>query len=132
VFARAYAVLLAAGALALAGCAGKLDETKTATLDPADVNLVSYELKGQSAEQNLSVEVNSTDATVDVYVVKVSDTANFEGLLAKQKVTKAIASKQGVKSDTLTATIPPKTDVKVFVELSENQKKTNLTVKMRN
>jgi hypothetical protein len=133
VSARVCAVLLAAGALALAGCAAKLNETKTASLDPADVDLVSYELQGQSAEQKLSVEVNSTDAEVDVYVVKAADAANFEVLLPKQKVEKAMAYKQGVKADTLTATVPPKTDVKVVVALNDkDRKKTSVTVKMRN
>lgn len=117
-FARASLTTLAAGVLVLAGCAGKLDEKKSFTLDPKDADVKTFTLPAQPAEQTLTVEVKAS-GEVDVFIATSANASDIQGGVSfKKRAEKALAAKEKVKTDTVTATIPPKTEVTVIVALA--------------
>lgn len=107
--------------LGLAGCGpGRLDETKTFTLDMKAEELKMFHTARQSVEQKLTVEVTA-DNEVDVYVIATKDEEAFVGSIGyKGRSAKSLGSKEKIKSDTLSVTVPPNTEVSVAVDLGSN------------
>ncbi len=132
--ARACGLLALLALVGLTGCGpGKLDETKSFTLDFKGEPGKSFTLPSQSAEQALTVEVTA-DHEVDVFVVPAKNQKDFdEAFNYKGRSEKSIASKKGVKTDSLTATVPPNEEVAVAVYMSaSNSEKTSVQLKMTN
>ena len=126
-------LLFAVVALGLSGCAGRLDLTRTKVLshekgEPG----TEFILDPQPAEQTLTVEITSAEP-VDVFIVTADKQANYERETAQAKRAEAAtASKLGMKSGTVSATIPAKTETKVYVRLPPEGKETEVKVRLTN
>ena len=124
----AFAPVLAFGFLFLAGCGpAKLNQTKSLALDN-EYMVRSIDLDAQPKPQKITVEFNSSDGDVEVFVFKEEDAKGQSGLESFDPK-KAVASKKG-KQDTFVAEVPENTPVRVIVQGSG--KKTNVEVKLNN
>jgi hypothetical protein len=120
--------LAAAVLAAAAGCADKLRYERTFTLPEDGARSRELKLPPQSVAQTVRIAVTA-DQPVDVYVLPEKD---LQRLDAKDWGSKAIASKQGVTAETLTADIPAEQETAVVVTLGSGTAKAQVTVKMTN
>ncbi len=120
----------ALGIIALVGCrADKLNETRDFTLSQEGLDRL-IEMPAQKYEQTLSVTVSATEP-VDVYIF-LKSAGDLRDATAADRAKKALASKTGTQSDTLTAKIPANDAPNVLVLLGEKSKKSSVSVKLAN
>ena len=115
----------------VSGCTAPLDETKTVTLDHGDAYLKTFDLPNQPKEQTLRVEATSTESEVDVFIVLADKQADFDKATGEGRVKAAAASSLRTKDAKISATIPPKTESRVLVQLV-GLKKTEVKIRMTN
>ena len=126
---RSAFVALAFGLLATTGCGpGKLDETKTVTLDETH-SAASVQLTAQKKSQNITVEFESSDGEVSVYLFKEEDMKGDDALIFTPG-SKAIEKKSG-KSGSFTAELPASTAARVVVRGAQ-AKKTDVKLHITN
>ena len=114
-----------------AGCTAPLDRTATVTLDHGGDYLKTYDLDGQPKEQTIKVEVTAPDSEVDVFIITADKQAEFDKATGEGRVKAAAASQIRTNKASISATVPPKTDVRVLVQLV-GTKKTEATIRMTN
>ena len=128
---RFLCLMLSLGALTFVGCgAKKLNEEKSFNLTPGERDKI-YLFDAQSSEQTIKVAVTSSEA-VDLFVFLKNDVADGAALDDNDRKKKALASKIGVTSDTLTAKVPAKQEYSLLVSLSLKSKKADGKVKITN
>lgn len=107
-----------------AGCGpAKLDETKTWTLEPGDVQSITS--PAQPRPQRITVEFESNEP-VDVGIFKADDATNLNSL----PVSKALAIERNKTTGTLTADLGP--DVSTTVTVGALSKKATVKVHVTN
>lgn len=129
---RVFCVAVLFGLVGLSGCGpapvkGEINKTLT----PGEPDAV-VEVPATSKERTIRVEVTSSAAEVDIYVIE-GDAEKFLNTAHDARPKKAIAAKQKVKSDTLEAVVPANTEAKVIVYLSDKatkREKTEVTGKI--
>ena len=121
---------LSFAAFAFIGCNAKLNEEKPFNLTPSARDKI-YLFDAQSAEQTIKVSVTSSEA-VDVFVFLKKDAPDPAGLDDAELRKKALASKLGTTSDTITVKVPAKQDYSLVVSLSMKSKKADGKVKLTN
>lgn len=117
----------AAALLALPGCQ-QVNVEKALTLEPGDI-LQPAIVDGPRSQQKIRVEVTATEP-IDVDVALESDASDvISGLRAsKRPAGKVLATKQGVKSDTMEATIPAGKSYTVIVSGAKKKSEVKLKV----
>ena len=125
---RLSTILLACGALFLAGCGpAKLNESRTWDLDGGEAR--GLDLPAISKPQKINVEFSSTDGEVSVYVFKEEDAKGEEGLMnADTNAKKALAYKTS-KGETFSADVPENTATRV---IAFTRRKTTVNLKVTN
>lgn len=122
------AVLLA-GLFTLTGCPQRVNVEKTVTLEFGDIKQPAI-IDAPRSQQKVRVDVNSAEP-IDVDVALESEAADITKSLTAGKrpdAAKLLASKQGVKTDAVEATIPAGKSYTVI--LSGARKKTEVKVKV--
>ena len=127
---RFLSLLLMLGAVALIGCGAKLNEEKAFNLLPTDRDKI-YLFDAQSSGQTLKAVVTSSEP-VDLFVFLKKDVADPAGIDDAERKKKAITSKLGTTSDTLTVKVPAKQEYSLLVSLSLKSKKADGKVKITN
>jgi hypothetical protein len=126
---RCLSIAVAFGLVFLTGCgAGKLDETRTLSLDVGDA-AKSIDLQAQSKPQTINVEFSSTGSEVSVYLFKEEDAKGEDGLTSANP-TKALAKKTNSKGDSFSAEVPPNTATRLIVRSGGS--KTDVKLKITN
>lgn len=122
-----YAVPVCLIVAALAGgCQSRLKFDQTSTVEMGEVKY--YEVDSPKYEQKIAIDISS-DQEISVYVVGGKDKdAVFNDLNASKEPKNVLASKHGVKSGALEATVPAKE--KFFVFLANAKKKCSVTIKL--
>lgn len=117
------------GSFLAAGCGpGKLDQTRTVTLDTETGAQVIF-LGAQPKPQTITVDFSSSDKEVRVLVFKRQDAKTpEEGFEADPKL--ALASKQA-QADTFSVEVPADTALAVVIRGAQAPK-TSVTVKLTN
>jgi HSP20 family molecular chaperone IbpA len=116
----------------LMGCTAPLDITKKFTLDVGGDYSKQFDLPEQPKEQTIKAEMTSTESDVDVFIIPADKQAAFDKATnSEARAAAAAASQLKTKSATVSATIPPKTEVRVLVQIV-GMKKTEVTLKMTN
>jgi hypothetical protein len=121
-------VLFAAAVIALPGCQ-RVNIEKTVTLDIGDIKEPA-QVSAPSGQQKIRVEINATEP-IDVDVALEEQAVEARKSLTAGKrpdAGKVLASKQGVKTETLEATIPAGKDYTVI--LSGARKKSEVKLKL--
>jgi hypothetical protein len=117
----------AAALLALPGCQ-QVSVEKALTLEPGDI-LQPAIVDGPRSQQKIRVEVTATEP-IDVDVTLESDASEvIKGLrVSKRPEGKLLATKQGVKSDAVEATIPAGKSYTVIVSGAKKKSEVKLKV----
>ncbi|HUR55439.1 MAG TPA: hypothetical protein VMZ71_14995 [Gemmataceae bacterium] len=115
----------------LSGCAAPLDESKKFTLDQGGDISKQFDLTEQPKEQTIKVELTSSETDVDVFIILADKQAEFDKSSGEKRVAAAAASQLKTKSATITAVVPPKTEVRILVQLA-GIKKTDVSLRMTN
>ena len=120
-------LFVAAVLLALPGCQG-VNVEKALTLEPGDIVQPAI-VDAPRSQQKIRVEVTATEP-IDVDVALESDASDVvNGLrVSKRPESKVLATKQGVKSDAVEATIPAGKSYTVI--LSGARKKSEVKLKV--
>jgi hypothetical protein len=123
------ACLLLTGLLTLTGCPQSVNVEKTVTLEPGDIKQPAI-IDAPRSQQKIRVDVNSGEP-IDVDVALESEAADIVknlGAGKRPEAAKVLASKQGVKTEAVEATIPAGKSYTVI--LSGAKKKTEVKVKV--
>ena len=120
------AAVVAAGLVALPGCASKLNVSKSYDMDAGEAK--SVDLDPQKNPQKLTVEFTSSDGDVSVLVFKEADAKTADDLITADSK-KALGQAKG-KTGTVTADLPANTGARVVVR--DAQKKTKVDLKVTN
>jgi len=105
--------------------------TKKFTLDVGGDYSKQFDLPEQPKEQTIKVEMTSTESDVDVFIILADKQADFDKVHGDARAAAAAASQLKTKSATISATVPPKTEVRVLVQIV-GTKKTEVTLRMTN
>lgn len=124
-------ILTVCGALALAGCASRLDSRHTFHLPDAGDTDKLIQPPTQKSAQSVKIEVTASEP-VDVYVIPTKAADDPRDLSAADRAAKSLGSKQGVTKDTLTAQVPANEAYQVLVALGKNSKKADVTLRLTN
>ncbi len=122
-------VVLAVVLLAVPGCPQRLHVEKTLTLEPGDIKQPAV-VDGPRSQQKIRVQIDATEP-INVDIALESDAADIEKSLltaSRPAAAKLLASKQGVKSDAVEATIPAGKSYTVI--LSGAKKKSEVKLKV--
>lgn len=118
-------------AVGLSGCADKLKYDQSFSLVQSGESEKLLSPPMQSSAQTIKVQVTANEP-VDVYIFLNKDVAQPLDLKAADRAAKATSSKVGVTTDTLSVSIPAKTEYSVLIALSSKTKKAEVTVKLTN
>ena len=121
-------VLLAALVALVPGCTSRVDFAKTVSLEGGDIK--SYTIDAPRGEQKVRVSIDSSEP-IDVDVALASNAADVQKALDLTKrpdAARLLASKQGVKTDTVEATVPAGKEFTIL--LSGARKKTEVKLKV--
>jgi hypothetical protein len=134
---RVTVILAAVASLTACGCGAKLNVSKSFSLPTQEGPAYVLVADPQPRDQEVSVSVEVTGDTVDVFVMKAPDLpADFtlvNEMERKGMEAKALGSARSTKSATVTCSVPANTDYRVVVLLDGKLgAKTQGTVKLTN
>jgi hypothetical protein len=97
--------LLAWAALLLTGCASRLNDNRTVTIEPQSTHEVIYSAPKQ--DQKVTIEVSSQGVPVNAYLVLEKEKGAAKSALdANRAPEKPLAMKEKFQTGTLEATVP--------------------------